>query len=66
MPRAVKPARRAALASPAPAARPTLTVAAKPIPKGTMKVREGNGDGDLMHAAIEATPNAPIAKGGCR
>ena len=41
MPMAVKPARRAAIASPAPAASPTRTVAASPMPSGTMKVSEG-------------------------
>ncbi len=41
MPMAVKPARRAATRSPAPAAMPTRTVAANPMPKGTTKVMDG-------------------------
>jgi len=58
---AVKPARLAAILSPAPAASPTRTVAARPIPSGIMKVREGMVMA-IWCAASVATPNVPIAR----
>ena len=56
---AVWPARRAPSVFLAPAKRPTRTVAAKPMPSGTMKVTEPTFIA-IWCAAIEAAPNVPM------